>query len=83
ACVMLPCWLALCGWLLVGVALDDGTIRDLDYTEYPRKAPADADQSPRLAPAPLQRVFGAAGDRVVGAERANWRRPLSDTALGL
>ncbi len=58
---MQACWLALCGWLLGGLAQAAETIRYCDYPVYPPISWSDGQQVRGLAPALVKRLFGALG----------------------
>ncbi|MBF3114980.1 amino acid ABC transporter substrate-binding protein, partial [Pseudomonas aeruginosa] len=71
---MQACWLALCGWLLGGLAQAAETIRYCDYPVYPPISWSDGQQVRGLAPELVKRLFGALGYRVEVVVLGNWRR---------
>lgn len=75
-------WLALCGWLLGGLAQAAETIRYCDYPVYPPISWSDGQQVRGLAPELVKRLFGALGYRVEVVVLGNWRRCLLDAAAG-
>lgn len=79
---MQACWLALCGWLLGGLAQAAETIRYCDYPVYPPISWSDGQQVRGLAPELVKRLFGALGYRVEVVVLGNWRRCLLDAAAG-